>query len=142
MPYFVYPLIVLGALLLLFAAIALLARIQGGRFLRPVVTTMAKVPLIRRLMTKASAAAMERQNPELASAMRKLEGVSPNMPPQQAQRLLARLTPAERAAYFELMGQQAAQPDAPINRTDRRRLERQQPTARKRGGGGGKRKRR
>jgi hypothetical protein len=142
-PYFVYPLIVLGALLLLFGLIALLARIQGGRFLRPVVMQLAKVPFVRKLMTKASAAALERQNPDLASAMKKLERIGPTTDPLQAQRALSRLTPAEREAYFAAIGEQGATQQAPTNRNERRRLEKmQQPTRRRSGGGGGKRKRR
>jgi hypothetical protein len=135
MPLFLYPLIVLGSLLLLVLLIALLARFRGGKYLRPIVATFAKVPLIRKLMTKASAAALERQNPELASALKKLEGATPNMPPQQAQKLFSRLTPAERAAYMELVGEQADSPDSIANRSERRRLERMQPPARKKSGG-------
>jgi hypothetical protein len=154
-PFFVYPLIVLGVLLLVVLLFAVLARVRGGKYLRPIVATLAKVPLIRKLMTKASAAALERQNPDLASALKKLEGATPNMPPQQAQKLFSRLTPAERDAYMELVGEQAASPDSIANRAERRRLEKmQQPAQKKSGGnssnrpgasgrksGGGKRKR-
>jgi hypothetical protein len=154
-PFFLYPLIVLGVLLLVVLSFAVLARVRGGKYLRPIVATLAKVPLIRKLMTKASAAALERQNPDLASALKKLEGATPNMPPQQAQKLFSRLTPAERDAYMELVGEQAASPDSIANRAERRRLEKmQQPAQKKSGGnssnrpgasgrksGGGKRKR-
>jgi hypothetical protein len=143
MPYFLYPLVVLGALLLLFGTIALLARIQNGRFLRPIVTQLAKVPFVRKLMTKASAAALERQNPELASAMKKLERIGPTTDPLQAQRALSRLTPAEKEAYFAAIGDQSALQQTPTNRNERRRLEKmQQPQRRRPSGGGGKRKRR
>jgi len=134
MPFFVYPLIVLGVLLLVLLLFAFLARFRGGKYLRPIVATMAKVPLIRKLMTKASAAALERQNPDLASALKKLEGATPNMPPQQAQKLFSRLTPAERDAYMELVGEQADSPDSIANRAERRRLERMQQPARKKSG--------
>jgi hypothetical protein len=143
MSYFLYPIIVLGALLVLLATVAILARVQNGKYLRPVVTTLAKVPLIRKLMAKASAAALERQNPELASAMKKLERVGPTADPLQAQRALSRLTPAERDAYFAAIGEPGAMQQSPANRTERRRLEKMQQPARKRSGGGsGKRKRR
>src|SRR5439155_2505249 len=99
------------------------ARFRGGKYLRPIVTQLAKVPLIRKLMTKASAAALERQNPDLASALKKLQGATPNMPPQQAQRMFSKLTPAERAAYLELVGEQADGPDSVANRAERRRIE-------------------
>jgi hypothetical protein len=142
-PYFVYPLIVLGVLLLILGTVALLARIQGGRYLRPLVLLLAKVPFVRKLMTKASAAALERQNPDLASAMKKLERIGPTTDPLQAQRALSRLTPAEREAYFAAIGDQGALQQAPTNRNERRRLEKmQQPTRRRAGGSGGKRKRR
>jgi hypothetical protein len=142
MPFYLYPLVVLGVLLLVFATVAILARLKGGKYLRPVVTTLAKVPLVRKLMTKASAAALERQNPELASALKKLEKVGATRDPLQAQRALSRLSSAERDAYFEAIGQEGAAPAAASNRAERRRLEKmQQPAARRRSGGGGKRKR-
>jgi hypothetical protein len=142
MPYFLYPIIVLGVLLLVLGTIAILARVQNGKYLRPLVALIAKVPLFRRLMTKASAAALERQNPDLASALKKLEKVGTTQDPLQAQRALSRLTPAERDAYFEAVGEQSATGQAPINRQERRRLEKmQQPAARRRQSGGGKRKR-
>jgi hypothetical protein len=143
MPYFVYPLIVLGGLVVIFAILAILARFRGGKYLRPLVTTLAKVPLVRKLMTKASAAALERQNPELASAIKKLEKVGATRDPLQAQRALSRLSPAERDAYFEAVGEQGQAQNAASNRSERRRLEKmQQPAAKKRSSSGAKRKRR
>lgn len=142
MPFFVYPLIVLGALIVLFGVIALLARVRGGKYLRPIVTGMVKVPFVRKLMTKASAAALERQNPDLASALKKLEKVGPTRDPLQAQRAMSKLTPDERSAYFEAIGDQGAMPAAATNRAERRRLEKmQQPARPKRPSGGNKRKR-
>jgi hypothetical protein len=144
-PYFLYPIVVLVVLILLFGTVALLARIKGGKYLRPVVTVIAKVPLFRKLMTKASAAALERQNPDLASALKKLEKVGNTRDPLQAQRALSRLTPAEREAYFGAIGETGQLEQAATNRTERRRLEKmQQPAAKKRpgGSGSGKRKRR
>jgi hypothetical protein len=142
-PYFLYPVVVLAVLLLVFGVVALLARVKGGKYLRPVVATFAKVPVFRKLMTKASAAALERQNPDLASALKKLEKVGNTRDPLQAQRALSRLTPAERDAYFAAVGETGQLEQAATNRTERRRLEKMQPPARKRSGGGsGKRKRR
>jgi hypothetical protein len=75
--------------------------------------------------------------------MKKLERIGPTTDPLQAQRALARLTPAEREAYFAAIGEQSATQQAPTNRNERRRLEKmQQPTRRRSGGSGGKRKRR
>ena len=70
--YFI-PLYVLGGLLVAFALFALLARVRGGRLVRPLVAAIARLPLLGRLLQRASRAAIERQNPELASALRKLE---------------------------------------------------------------------
>jgi hypothetical protein len=142
MPFFLYPLIVLLALLVLFGIVALLARIKGGKYLRPLVTALAKIPFVRKLMTKASAAALGRQNPDLASALKKLEKVGATSDPLQAQRALSRLTPDERSAYFEAVGEQGQMPAGATNRAERRRLEKmQQPARTKRPSSGGKRKR-
>ena len=43
--------------------------------------------------------------------------------PEQAQRALAVMTPAERKAYMEMVGDQGAMPE-PVNRDQRRRVER------------------
>ena len=62
--------------------------------------------------------------------------------PLQAQRALSRLTPDERSAYFEAIGEQGQMPSGATNRAERRRLEKmQQPARNKRPGSGGKRKR-
>jgi hypothetical protein len=143
MPYYLYPLIVIGALILLFGTFALLARIQNGRFLRPLVTLLARIPLFRKLMTKASTAALERQNPDLASALKKLERAGGTRDALQAQRALSRLTPGERQAYLEAIGEQQESGALPAatNRAERRRLEKMaQPAARKRSGGGKKKR--
>ena len=71
--FYLFPLYILGGMLLLLGMFALLGRIRGGRYLRPIVTGLMKVPLLGRGMKKASQAALERQNPELASAVKKLE---------------------------------------------------------------------
>ena len=67
------PLWILLALLVTLGVFALLGRIAGGKYLRPVVTTIMKLPLLGRGMKKGSEAALERQNPDLASAIKKLE---------------------------------------------------------------------
>jgi hypothetical protein len=115
------PLYVLAAIVLLFAALALLARVQNGRYVRPLVQAMAKVPFLRRLLTRASRAALEKQNPELASALQKLEraGVGRDPSPQKAQQAMSRLTAAERRAWLEAAEEQNAMPEAP-NRAMRR----------------------
>jgi len=122
--YFI-PLYVLGGLLLLFGAFALLARVRGGRYVRPVIALISKVPLFRRWMTKAWKASLERQNPALASAVEKLERAGVGRDPQRAQAALSRLTAAERRAYLEAAGEQGMMPE-PTNRAERRRLEKLQ----------------
>lgn len=139
MPYYLWPVVILGAIALLFGAFALLARFRGGKYLRPIVTWLAKVPLFRKLMTKASAAALERQNPDLASALKKLERSGATRDPLQAQRALSRLTPGERQAYMEAIGEQGMMPAA-TNRQERRRLEKMTQPARKKPSGGKKKR--
>jgi hypothetical protein len=139
---FLTPLIVLGTLLLLLGLTLLLGRIAGGRYLQRIVLFLSKVPLLRRLFQRMSNAALERENPELASAIRKLQRYGTPTTPEAAQRALARLTPGERRAYLEAAGQQAAMPEAP-NRAARRKGGAVQPTVvpARRGSGRKKRKR-
>ena len=128
------PLWILLGLLLVLGVLALLGRVQNGRYLRPIVTTLAKVPLFRRGMEKASNAALERTNPELASAMKKIQRHGSRLnDPQQAQRAMSQLTRQERRALLEMQEQQgeAAVPPEATNRQMRRRLEKAQKNARR-----------
>ena len=120
--------ILLGVVLLLVLITALLARVAGGRYLRPIVEVLSKVPFMRNMFTRMSNAALERQNPELASAVRKIQAFGTPTTPEAAQRALSRLTPNERRAYMEAAGEQAEMPDAP-NRAARRKLSSVQPPA-------------
>ena len=122
------PLIVLGALLVLLGLTVLLGRIAGGRYLRPIVVGLSKVPFLKRLFERMSNAALERENPELASAIRKLQKFGSPTTPEAAQRALARLTPGERRAYLQAAGQQAGVPQAP-NRATRRNVSAVHPPA-------------
>lgn len=116
---------ILGGLLVLLALVALLGRVRGGRYVRPLFVLIAKVPLFRRLMQKASLAQLERENPELARAVRKIEAFGTPKTPEQVQTALNRLTPRERQAYLAAAReQQEAVPEA-ANRQQRRQLERQ-----------------
>jgi hypothetical protein len=116
------PLYVLGALLLVFGAFALLGRISGGKYLKPIVAFLMKVPLVGRGMRKMSQAALERQNPELASAVKKMERAGVARDPQRAAQALSRLSREERAAYLDATTEQA---DAvPMNREMKRQMER------------------
>ena len=126
-PVLLIPLWIVLGLVALLGILALLGRIKGGRYLRPLLGWMAKVPFLKRQMEKASKAAIERTNPELASAMRKLEPHAKQLhDPQQAQKAMSRLTREERAALLEMQEQQGGIEPEVMNRQMRRRLERQQ----------------
>lgn len=118
---FLIPLFILAAIALLFGVVALLGRWKGGKYLRPIVIQLQKVPIIDRWMKKASRAALEKQNPELASAVAKIERSGSLSDPLSAQRAMSKLTSAERKAYLEAAGEQGP---GPTNRAERRRLER------------------
>jgi hypothetical protein len=123
MPFWAWiPFAVILVLTLLLGTFVLLGRIRGGRYLRPVVTFLSKVPMFKRWFQKASIAALERQNPELAAAMRKMNTFGEPKSPEQAQRMLNLLTPSERRAYMEAVGQETEVPEA-TNRQLRRRME-------------------
>lgn len=117
------PFIILGVLLLAMLVLYLLARIQNGRFLKPIVTQLSKIGFMRRWFQKMSVAAYERSNPELAGAIKKMQTFGDIKSPEQAQRALAVMTPAERKAYMEMAGEQGQMPE-PVNRDQRRRVER------------------
>ena len=116
------PFIILGALLLLLVTFAVLGRWRGGRYLRPIVTWLAKLPLIGRGIKKASLAQLERENPDLASAVRKLEAFGTPKTFEQGQKALSRLSPAELKAYRAYLasaGDELPVPEA-TNRAARR----------------------
>ena len=133
------PLIIVGVVLLVFLLLVLLGRYKNGALLRPLIASLSKIGFMRRFFTKVSTAAIERQNPELASAMKKLQNVGNN--PVAAQKAMSRLTPAERRAYMEMaQEQQDAAPEL-MNRQNRRRLQQQARGGRPGGGGTASRKR-
>ena len=120
------PLWILLGLLFFMVGLGLLGRIQNGRYLRPIVTVLMKVPLLKRMLTKAHRASLERANPELASALRKVEPHAKQLAnPQQAQKVMSRLTREERAALLEMQEQQGGPELEAANRQMRRRLEKQ-----------------
>jgi hypothetical protein len=138
--YYLIPVFVIAGLLVIFGLLVFLGRFRGGRLLRPVITTLVKVPLLKRLFQRLSSAALERQNPDLASVMRKLERAGAARDPMKAQQVIHQLNPAERRAYSEYMDvareQGAAEPEA-TNRQLRRLQQRQYGQPRAGGGGGG-----
>jgi len=116
---YLIPVYVLGGLVVLLLVLNLLARVQGGRFVRPLAQGLMKVPFIGGRLKKASRAALEKQNPELASAVAKLERSGATRDPVKAQQALSRLSSAERRAYLDAAGEQEAIPEA-MNRAQRR----------------------
>jgi hypothetical protein len=128
------PVWILLFLLLLLGAVALLGRIQNGRYLRPVVLFLMKVPFLKKWIEKASNAAIERQNPELASAMKKMQRTGALKDPMKAQAAMSQLTRDERRALLDMQEQQGlgVAPEA-TNRQMRRRLEKAQKNARRGG---------
>ena len=91
---------------------------------------------MRRFFTAVSTAAIERQNPELASALKKINPVAANPNPQAMQKAMSRLTPAERRAYMEAAQEQGATErsttsDAPAGRADAAAVARRPPHRRR-----------
>jgi hypothetical protein len=123
MSFLLIPLFILLAILVTFGIFVFLARFKNGRYLRPLVLWLSKIPWLRKQFEKASRAAIEKQNPELASAMRKLQRVGPNPDPQKAQAALSTLSASERRAYMDAIADQGAMPEA-ANREQRRRQQR------------------
>jgi hypothetical protein len=134
--------LILLALLLLLGLLAFLGRFRGGRYLRPIVVALSKIPFMKRWFEKMSTAALEKQNPELASALRKMQRYGTNIDPQRAQQALSSLSAAERRAYLDAVEEQGAMPEG-ANRQMRRQQQRLQQSSRPGGTSkrGGKRKR-
>jgi hypothetical protein len=135
------PIIIVGVVLVLFLALVLLGRYRNGALLRPLIAKLSRIGFMRRFFTRVSTAAIERQNPELANALKKINTVASNPNPQAVQKAMSRLTPSERRAYMEAAQEQGGVPDT-ANRQMRRQAERMQQQARGgRPGGSASRKR-
>src|SRR6476619_6166069 len=93
------PVWILVGLLVLLGVFALLGRIQNGRYLRPIVAGIAKVPLFRRWLQKASNAALER-------AMKKMQRSGALKDPMKAQSAMSMLSREERRALLDMQDQQ------------------------------------
>ena len=119
---YLIPVFVLVGILFLLIVLNLLARVQGGRYVRPLATGLMKIPYLGKQLRKASQATLERKNPELASAVAKLERSGATRDPMRAQQALSRLSAAERKAWLDAAGEQGAMPE-PMNRQQRRAAE-------------------
>jgi hypothetical protein len=120
--FLVTAIILLVVVAVVFGGLFFLSRFRGGRYLQKLGLLMAKVPFLRRQLVKMNQAIIERQNPELASAMRKLNRVANADVKKQAQAFQT-LSPEEKRAYQELVDKQGGGPE-PANRQMRRAQER------------------
>jgi hypothetical protein len=121
---YLIPVFILVGLVVLLGAVALLGRIKGGVYLRPVMQFLMKVPLLGKGLRKMSEAALERSDPELASAVKKLERMGASRDPRRAQQAMSQLSASERKAVMDATMQHEQAP-APLNRAQRRKLEQQ-----------------
>jgi hypothetical protein len=119
------PVVILGSVLFLLLIFVFLGRFRQGALLKPLIVSLSRIGFMNRMFTKASTAAIERQNPELAGALKKLNTVAANPNPQAVQKAMSRLTPAERRAYMEAAAEQGTSSES-ANRQMRRQAERMQ----------------
>jgi hypothetical protein len=144
--YILIPIIVLGIAVLLMLLLLFLGRFRGGKYMQSLVMTLAKIGFMRRFFTWSQKRLMEKQNPELASVMRKLERLGPSPDPRQTQQVISRFTRAEKRAYDEYlatMRDAGTLPEA-ANRQQRRQQQRLAGQPKPSGGGtpkAGKRRR-
>jgi hypothetical protein len=132
--FWIWPVYILAFLLIVLVVVVVLGRIKGGKYLRPVIMAMTKVPFLRTMMMKASESAMRKQNPELASAIKKMERSGVMNDPLRAQQAMSRLSAGERRALLDATAQQQEQMPEPMNREQRRRLEKAKRDSQRRGG--------
>jgi hypothetical protein len=126
--YLLIPIAIMLVAVLFMGLLAFLARFRGGKYMRGIVFTLAKIPFMRRFFTWSQRRVTEKQNPELASVLRKLERLGPSPDPREAQRVISRFTRAEKKAYDDYIAvarEQGALPEAP-NRQARRQQQRLQ----------------
>src|SRR2546423_5642252 len=95
------PLVIVGVALLLLLLAVGLGRFRNGALLKPMIRSLSRVGFMRRFFASVSTKAIERQNPELAAAIKKLNPVASNPNPMAVQKAMSKLTPAERRAYME-----------------------------------------
>jgi hypothetical protein len=122
--FFLIPVFILVAVVVVLGLFALLGRIKGGRYLRPIIQFLMKVPVLGGALKKMSEAALERSDPDLASAVKKLERAGAGRDPRKAQQAMSQLSAAERKAVMDATMQTEQAPVA-MNRAQRRKLEQQ-----------------
>ena len=121
---YLIPVFILVGLVVLLGAVALLGRIKGGKYLRPVMQFLMKVPFLGKALRKMSEAALERSDPDLASAVKKLERMGAGSDPKRAQQAMSQLSAGERKAVMDATLKHEEAP-MPMNRAQRRKLEQQ-----------------
>lgn len=121
---YLIPVFIIGGIVVVLGILALLGRIKGGRYLRPIMQFLMKVPLVGKGLKKMSEAALERSDPDLASAVKKLERMGAANDPKRAQQAMSQLSAAERKAVMDATMQHEQAPVA-MNRAQRRKLEQQ-----------------
>ena len=84
---------------------------------------ISKVPIFKRGLEKASNAALERSNPELASAMKKMQRSGALRDPKRAQAAMSQLTAQERRALLQVQEEQGGMAPEATNRQMRRQLD-------------------
>ena len=119
------PVGILAVVAFFFLLLVLLGRFRNGALLRPLITQLSRIGFMRRFFTRVSTAAIEKQNPDLASALKKINTVAQNPNPQAMQKAMSRLTASERRAYLDAAQEQGGVPDT-VNRQMRRQAERLQ----------------
>jgi hypothetical protein len=107
------PLIILGLALLLFGLLIFLGRFRNGALLRPVIARLSRIGFMRRFFTSISTKAIERQNPELASAIKKINPVASNPNPQAVQTCRAPRLHGSRSGARRRAGHREPQDAAP-----------------------------
>jgi hypothetical protein len=137
--YLLIPIIFLGLGILFLLLMLALGKIRGGIYMQKLVMTLAKIGFKRRFFVWSQKRLVEKQNPELASVMRKLERLGPSPDPRQTQQVISRFTRAEKRAYDEYLAMardQGTLPEAP-NRQARRQQQRMAGTPKPSGAGSG-----
>ena len=144
--YLLIPIILIAIAAVLMLLLIFLGRFRGGKYMQSLVMALAKIGFMRRFFAWSQKRLVEKQNPELASVLRKLERLGPSPDPRQAQQVVSRFTRAEKKAYDDYlatMRDQGALPEA-ANRQQRRQQQRLQGPPKPSGGGtpkAGKRRR-
>lgn len=115
----VAPYVVAGAVLLVLL-LAIFVWLREGCYAQALLARAARIPALRRAVTRAYLRELEQTNPVAARAYEKVERVSGKRSPRHTERALSVLSPDERRAYLELFGDEAEQRSSRRGRGRRR----------------------